>query len=226
MQETALHSVLKDLYTKDGDHQEVLVDGYIVDVVSGNILIEIQTRNFYAIRSKIAALIERHPVWLIHTIPQEKWIVYLPQFETGSIHRRKSPFHGRIENVFSELIRIPGILAHPNFSLEILITREEEIRRDDGKGSWRRKGVSIIDRRLIEVLSRRRFDSTNDFLALLPGTLPRAFTNLDLATHLRISKNLAVKMSYCLRKMGGLSVEGKRGRYYLYTSQSRASLQG
>ncbi len=226
MQETSLHSVLKDLYTRDGDHQEVLVDGYIVDVVSGDILIEIQTRNFAAIKSKIATLIEHHPLWLIHTIPQEKWIVYLPQFDSGSIHRRKSPFHGRIENIFSELIRIPSILAHPNFSLEILITREEEIRRDDGKGSWRRRGVSIIDRRLIEIISRHRFASTNDFLALLPGTLPRAFTNLDLATNLKISKRLAVKMSYCLRKIGVLSVEGKRGRYILYANQSEATLQG
>src|SRR4030042_2662366 len=96
MQETSLHSVLKDMYTREGDQQEVLVDGYIVDVVSGNLLIEIQTRNFAAIRDKIAVLIAQHPLWLVHTIPQEKWIVYLPKLDTGRIQRRKSPFHGRI----------------------------------------------------------------------------------------------------------------------------------
>ena len=221
MQETSLHAVLKDLYTREGDHQEVLVDGYIVDVVSGNLLIEIQTRNFAAIRNKITALIAHHPLWLVHTIPQEKWIVYLPTGDMERIQRRKSPFHGRIENIFSELIRIPKTLAHPNFSLEILITREEEIRRDDGRGSWRRRGVSIIDRRLIEIVNRHRFNSPNDFLSLLPGTLPRSFTNLDLAACLKISKNLAVKMSYCLRNMGILSVEGKRGRYFLYAIQPK-----
>jgi hypothetical protein len=218
MQETSLHAVLKDLYTREGDHQEVLVDGYIVDVVSGNLLIEIQTRNFAAIRNKINVLIEHHPLCLVHTIPQEKWIVYLPKIDTAAIKRRKSPFHGRMENIFSELIRLPKLLAHPNFSLEILITREEEIRIDDGRGSWRRKGVSIIDRRLIEIINRRYFVSPNDFLTMLPVALPQLFTNLDLAATLGISKNLAIKMSYCLRKMGVLSVEGKRGRYILYAA--------
>ena len=218
MQETSLHSVLKDLYTKEGDHQEVLVDGFIVDVVSGNLLIEIQTRNFAAIRNKIAFLVENHPFLLVHTIPQEKWIVYVPKFDSRRVQRRKSPFHGRIENLFSELIRVPEILSHPNFSLEILITREEEIRRDDGRGSWRRKGVSIIDRRLIEIVDRHRFVTPNDFLALLPDTLPQPFTNLELASHLKTSNNLATKMSYCLRKMGILSMEGKRGRYILYST--------
>ncbi len=220
MQETSLHAVLKDLFTREGDRQEVLVDGYLVDVVCGDLLIEIQTRNFNAIKTKISTLINQYPVRLVHTIPKEKWIVYISGSDCEPVLRRKSPRHGRIEDIFSELIRIPNLPAHPNFSLEILITREEEIRKDDGKGSWRRRGVSIIDRRLIEIIERRLFKSPDDFLHMLPGTLPGSFTNRDLAASLRISMNLATKMSYCLHKMGGLSKEGKRSRLVLYTRRS------
>jgi len=216
MKETSLHAVLKDLYTHEGDHQEALVDGYIVDVVSHDLLIEIQTRNFSAIKKKITSLVNHHKIQLVHTIPREKWIVYLPSGESDSILRRKSPSHGRIEDIFRELIRFPELMILPNFSIEILITREEEIRIDDGKGSWRRKGISIIDRRLIEIEDRFHFATPEELLKLIPDSLPQAFTNQDLAKKLRISRNLATRMTYCFVKMGVLSIQGKQGRYLLY----------
>jgi hypothetical protein len=75
MQETKLHSALKDYYSIPGAAQEVLVDGFWIDVVQDDLLIEIQTRNFAAIRNKLIALVEKHPVRLVHPIAQEKWIV-------------------------------------------------------------------------------------------------------------------------------------------------------
>jgi len=216
MQETTLHAVLKDLYTHKGDRQEILVDGYLIDVVSDDLLIEIQTRNFSAIKKKINSLVNHYPVKLVHTIPREKWLVYLPLEESGTILRRKSTRHGRIEDIFWELIRFPELIIIPNFSIDVLITREEEIRINDGRGSWRRKGISIVDRRLIEIMDRFLFSSPQDFLGLIPNTLPQFFTNLDLANELKVSKKLATKMSYCLSKMGALTVQGKEGRYILY----------
>jgi hypothetical protein len=66
--------------------------------------------------------------------------------------RRKSPRRGKLEDLFLELVRIPHLINHPNLTLEVLLIREEEIRHADGKGSWRRRGVSIIDHRLLEII--------------------------------------------------------------------------
>ena len=217
MQESALHSALKDYYLKPGAVQEVLVDGYWIDIVQDNLLIEIQTRNFGAIRGKLNNLLEHHSVRLVYPIALEKWIVRLPVEGETQTTRRKSPFHGRVEHVFKELIRIPDLMEHQNFSLEVLLIREEEIRLADGKGSWRRSGVSIINRHLLEIVERHLFTNPGDLRMLLPNDLELPFTNRHLAQKLSITPKLAARMSYCLRTMHELKVAGKQNRSYLYT---------
>ena len=53
--ETSLHLTLKSLYTTTGARQEAMVDGYQIDVVDGDLLIEIQTRSFTTIKPKLLA---------------------------------------------------------------------------------------------------------------------------------------------------------------------------
>ncbi|HHX42965.1 MAG TPA: hypothetical protein GX714_03115, partial [Chloroflexi bacterium] len=129
---------------------------------------------------------------------------------------RKSPKRGRVEEVFAELVRFPALIHHPHFALEVLLTREEEVRCDDGQGSWRRQGWSIVDRRLLGVDARIRLDSAADLCALLPTDLPQPFTTQDLATALGIRRRLAQQMAYCLREMGAIAVVGRKGRAWLY----------
>jgi hypothetical protein len=216
LNETTLHADLKRWYAQPGDRLEIKVDGYVVDIVRGELLIEIQTRNFNALKRKLHSLTENHPVRLIHPIPLEKWIVRLAADGETHLSRRKSPRRGRLEQLFAELVRIPGLIAHPNFSLEVILVRMEEIQLDDGRGSWRRKGRSIYDRRLLEVVSQRVFSAPDDFLALLPPGLPTLFTNRDLARALAQPRHVAQKMTYCLSRMDVLVQAGQRGRSYLY----------
>ena len=219
MQETSLHAALKNRYAIQGSAQEAFVDGYLIDVVQGELLIEIQTRNFGAIRNKLNALVESHPVRLVHPIAQEKWIVHLPVDGDIPLSRRRSPRRGRLEHLFIELIRIPDLIKHRNFSLEILLIHEEEIRRADGKGSWRRKGVSIANRCLLKIVDQHLFTTPADFRVFLPTDLPTPFTNRQLAEKLSIKPNLAARMTYCLRALGILEVAGKQNRSYLYVLQ-------
>jgi hypothetical protein len=58
----------------------------------------------------------------------------------GGDVRRKSPKRGRLEDLFWELVSIPQLLSNPNFSLEVLMIRGEEVRRYEGKRAWRRRG--------------------------------------------------------------------------------------
>ena len=89
------------------------------------------------------------------------------------------------------------------------MTKEEEIRCKDGKGSWRRKGISIVDRKLLEVVEKVTFKESKDFLIFLPEELPRSFTNKDLAKTLKVTVFKARKITYCLRKMKIIKEVGK-----------------
>jgi len=214
LQESSLHTALKNFYTHEGDLQEVGIDGFLVDVLHGNLIIEIQTRNFTAIRPKLNALLESHPVLLVYPIIKEKWIVRMEGGERRS--RRRSPRKGRIEDLFFELIHIPNLLQHPNLNLEVVFIIAEEARLNDGKGSWRRQGWSIADRRLLHVIGQERFNTPSDFYKLIPEKLEAPFTIRDLAKQAEINQNLARRMAYCLQKMDLIQVIGKRGRMRLF----------
>ena len=133
LNEKPLHAALKEWYAEPGDRFEVPVDGYIIDIVRGDLLVEIQTRSFSSLRKKLAALTDCHPVHLVHPIAQEKWIVKLGDDGHSHTSRRKSPKRGTVEDIFAELVSFPQLLAHPCFTLEVLLIQEDEIRLILGK---------------------------------------------------------------------------------------------
>jgi hypothetical protein len=215
LNEKPLHASLKQWYARPGDRFEVAVDGFVIDIVRDDLLIEIQTGGFSSIKSKLTTLARSHQVRLIYPIVQEKWIIRSTAVECGGASRRKSPRRGRWEDLFRELVSIPELLPNPNFSLEALMIREEELRRFEGNRRWRRRGWVIEGRRLLEVLDRRLFWRSADWLGLLPEAL-ESFTTRDLATGMDARRDLAQKMAYCLRKGRVIELIGKRGRDNLY----------
>jgi hypothetical protein len=211
MNEHSLHAEIKKWYSVPGDHLETKVDGFIIDIVRGSLLIEVQTRNFFAIKEKLTSLLDTHRVRLVHPIPERKYLVHI-NTSGEVIRRRKSPKRGRLVDLFSELVSIPSLIRADNFSIEVLMVEEEETRCNDGKGSWRRRGVSIRDKKLLCVTDRVLFRNASDFRRFLPKDLNVRFTNKKLARKAGISISLARKITYCLRKMGAISKTGKRGK--------------
>ena len=219
--ERSLHAAIKEWYAEPGDEFEVGVDGYVIDLVrpagpdGRKLLIEIQTRNFTAIAPKLQALVARYQVRLVYPIPRRKTIIRITA--DGEVcGSRRSPKSGTALDLFRELVRIPKLINEPNFSIEVLLIEEEEIRRADGRGSWRRKGVSIADRRLMAVEERLLFRESDDFRCFLPPEMPLPFSNKEYACFCKCSIYLARKLTYCLKKMGLLYQVGKRGNQLLY----------
>lgn len=217
LNEKPLHAALKEWYARPDDQLEVSVDGFLVDIVRGDLLVEIQTGNFAAIRRKLAALALRHPLRLVYPIAREKWIVKLSRDLQSRLGRRKSPKRGAFEQVFAELVYTPKLFSRPEFSLDVLLIQEEEVRRYDGSRGWRRKGWVRHERRLLEVVGRRLFETPADMGALIPSALAEPFTTSDLAAAIAQPRWLAQKMAYCLREMGSIAPAGKRGNAILYT---------
>src|SRR6185369_4172189 len=123
LNEKPLHASLKQWYARAGDRFEVPVDGFVIDIVRSDLLIEIQTRNLAAINSKLNRLTRSHQVRLVYPIVKEKWIVRSGSTNRDAASRRKSPKRGRLEDLFWELVSIPRLLSNPNFSLEVLMIR-------------------------------------------------------------------------------------------------------
>ncbi|UCG88564.1 MAG: hypothetical protein JSW71_08490 [Gemmatimonadota bacterium] len=215
LNEKPLHASLKEWYAQPGDQFEVAVDGFVIDIVRDNLLLEIQTGNLASIKSKLTNLACSHQIRLIYPIAQEKLLVKLAKRGSGGIKRRKSPKRGRVEDLFWEIVSFPQLLANPNFSLEVLLIREEEVRRFEGKRNWRRRGWVVEERRLLEVVERRLYQEPADWRAFLPKDMD-TFTARDLAEATAISGQLAQKMVYCLRKVSVLELLGKQGRANLY----------
>jgi hypothetical protein len=219
LNEKPLHASLKQWYARPGDRFEVAVGGFVIDIVRDDLLIEIQTRNFASIKAKLTQLVHSHQVRLIYPIAQERWIVRSATGHHGPVVRRKSPKRGRWEDLFREMVSIPQLLASRNFSLEVLMIREEEARRYQGKRHWRRGGWAIESRRLLDVLDQRLFQSV-DWRGCLPAGL-ESFTARDLAAAMGTRSDLAQKMAYCLCKARVVELIGKRGRANLYSLGER-----
>ncbi len=216
LNEKPLHEALKQWYAQPNDMFEVLVDGFVIDIVRDDLLVEIQTRNFSAIKRKLEKLLAHHRVRLVYPIPYEKWIVKQPHGKDGPVSRRKSPKRGIFENVFDELVSFPQLLINPNFSLELLLIQEEEVRRHDGVRGWRRRGWITSERRLLGVVEQRIIESPAEMSAFIPHDLAEPFTTSDLATAIVKSRSFAQKMAYCLRLMGCIAPVGKHANSILY----------
>lgn len=211
LNEKPLHAALKDWYAQPGDCFEVNVDGYFIDIIHDEMLVEIQTGNFSAIKRKVSDLLQHYSLRLVYPVAQEKWILK-PSGIVGTSSRRKSPKRGQIIEVFKELVSFPALLKKENFSLEVLLIKEEEVREYDSKRAWRRGGWVIKERRLLEVIGRCLLQTPEDFWSLIPEGLPDHFTTADLAKTLGISRRLSQQVAYCLREMGAIQITGKRGR--------------
>jgi hypothetical protein len=215
MTEYSLHAGIKEWYSVLGGQVEVKVDDFIVDVVKDELLIEIQTRNLSAIKKKLGKLLLTNQVRLVYPIAKVKWIVYVSN--SGEfVRKRKSPKRGKIIDLFIEMVHLSDFINDKNFSFEVLLIEEEELRCDDGKGSWRRRGASVKDRKLLKVFDRVVFEDRTGFLKILPDNLGASFTNRVLAKKLGISIRLAQKITYCLRKMNALIIDGKKKRELLF----------
>ena len=215
LKERSLHAAVKKWYAVPTDRLEARVGSYVADIERDGILVEIQTRSFGAIRRKLRDLLVANRVRLVHPVAKRKWIVRVSK-KGKELSRRRSPKEGKPADIFTELVSIPDLARHPNFSLDVLMTEEEELRCDDGRGSWRRGGVSVVDHRLVSVINRVELHGPEDYARFLPAGLPSPFTNRDLAAAAGVGIALARRMTYCLKRIGTIREAGRRGLQLLF----------
>lgn len=221
LREKPLHASLKDWYAHPGDRLEAPVDGFVVDILRGDLVVEVQTRGFSSMRRKVACLLEAgHRVRIVHPIAIDRTIVRIGG-DGSVLGRRRSPRHGALVDLFAELVGIVEVLGHPSLEIEVVTTVEEEYRTHVEGRAWRRKGWIVLERRLVDIVDTVRLAGPDDLAALLPGGLPQPFTTAELARDLGRPRRLAQQMAYCLRAVGVIVPVGKQGNAVQYQIRRR-----
>jgi hypothetical protein len=210
LNEGALHAQLKDWYRRPGDRVEQVVDGFVVDLVRGDLLVEIQTGGFAPLRRKLELLTQLHRVRLVAPVPLVRTIIRLSD-EGEPLSARRSPRRGRGEDIFSRLVSLPSLLRCPRFELELILTHQDELRVYRQGQAFRRHGWVVVGRRLVSVERCVRIACPGDAASLLPPGLPELFDTAELAEAAAIERRLAQQMAYCLRAIGVIETTGKRG---------------
>ena len=215
--ESNLHRTLKYRYAGPGGKTEVPVGEFVADGINKDgEFIEVQTGSFAPLKKKVKEYAALGKVRIIHPIAVTKTIeVYDPG---GSLlYRRKSPVHGSLWDIFNALMYAPELPLIRGVIIEIVLTDITEKRVKDGKGGWRRKGISIKDKSLSAWHESILLKKPSDYLRFVPYKKKEEFTVPLLAKRAGIDKFAARKALYVLTKMKVIKRIGKKGSTWLYT---------
>ncbi|GAB1483824.1 hypothetical protein MASR2M78_26400 [Treponema sp.] len=214
--ESLLHSSLKYHYAGEDGTTESSVGNYVCDAIrSDGLIIEIQTGSFKPLLGKAGVLTEQGPLKIVHPIAQKR-IIEVRDTEGQLLRQRISPKKGRAWDLFSALVYAAELPLIPRLSIELALTEEVELRIDDGKGSWRRKGLSIRGRTLTSILETIHLSSPADYQRFVPFAKNEAFGVKELAEKAKINRTLAQKTVYVLARIGLLREIAKKGKAKQY----------
>ncbi|MDR3020277.1 MAG: hypothetical protein LBU66_05170, partial [Treponema sp.] len=207
--ESSLHRALKFEYAGAGGKTEAAAFSFVADgITKSGEYIEVQTGSFAPLKKKVTALSKGAKIRIIHPIAVTKILeVYSPTKTKGEkygklLYRRKSPLKGTLWNLFDALIHAPELPLVKGVTIEAVLADITEIRVKDGKGSWRRKGISIKDRCLTCWRECIVFSKKSDYLTFIPFKKNEEFTTTLLAARASTDKHTARKALYVLTKIG------------------------
>jgi len=226
--ESRLHDELKRRYAEAlGGRLEQTVEGFQVDVLKDNAVVEVQVGKLGALGRKVRTLSSRDysvqvvlPIQAVITSP-------VKSKASGRSHLRTRRRKASFLDAFRELVHFPELLAMPGVKLELLLLHEQRLSYAVRETVWRggRPRSRLLDgfnrdTSVVEVLDRRVVETNADLLKLLPAGLPGFFTNHDLAKVANISYALASMTTYTLTQVGVLRKAGRHERRAVYAFKS------
>lgn len=217
--ETSLHRDLKFRYVGQDGETEAEVAGFVADGINAEgEYIEVQTGSFGPLRKKALAL--RHRLRIIYPVIITKYIEVFNN--KGRLqYRRKSPRMGQPWDLFNVLVYAPDLPLIPGLVIELALVDAAEQRVQDGKGSWRRRGVSIHDRQMLALRDSITLEKLSDYKRFIPFRKNEKITSALLAQRAGIKVDLARKALYVLVRLGIIEKTGKQGNAVVYKKVSR-----
>lgn len=216
LSERCLHAALKRYLEPDENCHEQSCGSYVADILKDGKVVEIQTKGFHRLRDKLDYYLTEHEVTIVYPIDHRKTLIWVDP-ETGERHKpRKSPKIGVIQELFRELIYLRPYLNHPNLTFRVILVDVEEYRLLNGWSKDRKKGSERAERIPTAIVADRSFSKAVDWFQMLPETLSDSFTAKELGNACHISPSCAQRAVTCLKIIGVIKHDGKKGRAYLY----------
>ena len=222
LSEKTVHAVLKQYYAPDEDKHEIPVENCVADIFDGENIVEIQTRSFDKLRTKLDRFLPLYPVTIVYPIPHVKMLYWIDE-ETGEISKgRKSPLKGSPYLAFPELYKIKAYLKHPNLHLRLALLNMEEYKLLNGWSHDKKKGASRFDRIPVSIEAEVALDCPQDYMQLVPYELEEPFTAAQFGKAAHIRRELAGTVCHILCYLDVIERDGKKGNAYLYKVRETA----
>lgn len=214
--EKTLHSVLKHYFEPDENCHEIKMANYVADIVAEHGIIEIQTRQFNALRKKLECYLAQTDVTIVYPVAKTKWLIWIDQ-ATGEItKKRRSPKTGKPYEIFYELYKIKNMLSHPNLHFCIVLLDLEEYRYLNGWSENKKKGSTRYDRIPVDIAAEVYIGSSDDYLKLIPDELKNGFTVKDFKNASGLTLYTSGIALNVLHSVGAVIRTGKSGNAYVY----------
>lgn len=209
------HQIIKRYLTEQTDCHEVRLPGtrYVSDVRIGQWAYEVQTGSFTPLRRKIDYYLSHTDlsVTIVRPIAQNRWVSVIDA-ETHAISpRRRSPRHGRAEELLPELYSLLPYLGNPRLRFNLLMLEVYDFRLSAGN-SRRRGAGTRFERIPLSLLGELSLSSAADFARFLPPALPSPFTVKQFSAQTRLRGRDAYSAVRVLTALGLLRPAPAIGR--------------
>lgn len=219
--EKTLHAVLKLYFDSDPAHHEISVGPYVADIRNEDGFIEIQTRGFDRLRDKLELFLKEGPVTVVYPVPAVKWLSWIDEDGRAS-SKRKSPKRTNACEILPELYKIKPFLGREGLHFCITLLEVEDYRLKNGWSKDGKRGSTRFERLPVALLDEIWLNAPEDYLALVPETLPDPFTVKEFSKAAKISLSKAVAGANVLFSVGALERVGKVRNAYLYRRLGKA----
>jgi len=214
--ESSLHRALKYQYAGPGGKTEAEVGSFVADGIrKDGEYIEVQTGSFGPLKKKVKQFAALGKVRIIHPVAVTKTIEVMAK-NGKLLYRRKSPVHGTQWDIFDALLYAPEIALIRGVTIEIALVDITEKRIKDGKGAWRRKGISIHDKELSAFHESILLSKPKDYLRFIPFNKTEHFTVLTHSEKAGVKRWVSQRALYALTKMNLIKRVGKNGNAWIY----------
>lgn len=233
--EKQMHAAIKRFICPDREKHEIKIDGsagcikkdggekkknrsFVADVLDGNVIYEIQTGGFSPLKAKIEWILENttYNIVVIHPIAESLWVSYIDSDKGTISPRRKSPRHGRLEDIASDLYFFRDFINDPRFSLVILMMEADQYRTREKSKSGRRVRSSKYEMIPSTLLRAHFFRDREDYGIFLPDSLPEKFTAKIYSEKAKIYGMDTYSMLKTLCHIGLIEECGNIGRAVAY----------
>ena len=216
------HQIIKRYLSEDPtDHEIPVATGrrFVSDVRIGKDAYEVQTGSFAPMAKKIAFYLESTDltVTVVHPIAKNRWLSWVDEQTSEISPAKKSPKHGRAEEILAELYPLIPYLSNPRLKFRLLILEVHDFKLLSNRQGRRKQDAQRYERIPLSLIDEIHLNAPEDFAQFLPNGLPSPFTVKEFSKATGIRGRDAYSAVRVLTALGLLESAPHVGRSMAFT---------